>query len=123
MKTTFFNSAIGTYVKHLITLFIMFFVEHGFSTDFSITETVLVIVVPTLPMLIKIISGVEGGFWNKWYGSLLKSVLVGAISFISAKGTFIGWTFNEMIKAIVPTILPLLFNILNPNDTRYGLKK
>lgn len=123
MKTNFFNTPFGSYLKHFLTALIMFFVTNGFSFEFTLIQDIAMLVVPTLPMLLKVISGAEGTFWNTWYGGLVKSVLTLTIAFIIAKGGFVGWTFKELIQAILPSLLPVIFNAVNPADTRYGIKK
>lgn len=122
MKTNFFATPFGSYVKALITVILMFFIEHSFSLNLSVAEWGTAIVIPTLPLLAKVFTGADGGFWNTAIGGLVKSVVTLSIAFITAKGTFVGWTITELLKAIIPSVLPVIFNLLNPSDLRYGRK-
>jgi len=59
-------------------------------------------------------------FLNSIYGSYLKVFLSAILTMILAKGDIYSVTLKECISAGVISILPIVINYLNPNDTRYG---
>ena len=61
-------------------------------------------------------------FLNSIYGSWLKLVLTAILTMIISKGNIYMITLEECISAAVISILPIIINWLNPNDTRYGNK-
>jgi hypothetical protein len=61
-------------------------------------------------------------FLNSIYGSWLKLVLTAILTMIISKGNIFMITLEECISAAVISILPIIINWLNPNDTRYGNK-
>jgi hypothetical protein len=59
-------------------------------------------------------------FLNTIYGSWLKLVLTAILTMVITKGNIYEVTLEECISAAVISILPIIINWLNPNDTRYG---
>ena len=59
-------------------------------------------------------------FLNSIYGSYLKVFLSAILTMILAKGDIYSVTLKECISAGVISIIPIVINYLNPNDTRYG---
>jgi len=62
-------------------------------------------------------------FLNSIYGSWLKVALTAILTMIISKGNIYEITLEEVISAGVISILPIIVNWLNPNDTRYGTNK
>jgi hypothetical protein len=62
-------------------------------------------------------------FLNSIYGSWLKVALTAILTMIITKGNIYEITLEEVISASVISILPIIVNWLNPNDTRYGTNK
>jgi hypothetical protein len=62
-------------------------------------------------------------FLNSIYGSWLKVALTAILTMIITKGNIYEITLEEVISASVISILPIIINWLNPNDTRYGTNK
>jgi hypothetical protein len=62
-------------------------------------------------------------FLNSIYGSWLKVALTAILTMIITKGNIYEITLEEVISAGVISILPIIVNWLNPNDTRYGTNK
>jgi hypothetical protein len=54
------------------------------------------------------------------YGSWIKVFVSAVLTMIIAKGNIYLITLEECISAGVISILPIIINYLNPNDTRYG---
>jgi hypothetical protein len=59
-------------------------------------------------------------FLNSIYGSYIKVFLSAILTMILAKGDIYSITLQECISAGVISIIPIIINYLNPNDTRYG---
>jgi hypothetical protein len=59
-------------------------------------------------------------FLNSIYGSYVKVFLSAILTMILAKGDIYSITLKECISAGVISIIPIIINYLNPNDTRYG---
>jgi hypothetical protein len=59
-------------------------------------------------------------FLNSIYGSWVKVFVSAVLTMIIAKGNIYLITIEECISAGVISILPIIINYLNPNDTRYG---
>ena len=59
-------------------------------------------------------------FLNSIYGSYVKVFLSAIITMIIAKGDIYLVTLKECFSAGIISILPIIINYLNPNDTRYG---
>jgi hypothetical protein len=62
-------------------------------------------------------------FLNSVYGSWIKVFLSSVLTMIIAKGNIYLVTLEECISAGVISILPIVINYINPNDTRYGKQK
>jgi len=62
-------------------------------------------------------------FLNSIYGSWLKVALTAILTMIITKGNIYEITLEEVISAGIISILPIIVNWLNPNDTRYGTNK
>lgn len=59
-------------------------------------------------------------FLNSIYGSYIKVFLSAIITMVIAKGDIYLVTLKECLSAGIISILPIIINYLNPNDTRYG---
>ncbi len=59
-------------------------------------------------------------FLNSIYGSWVKVFVSAVLTMVIAKGNIYLITIEECISAGVISILPIIINYLNPNDTRYG---
>jgi len=59
-------------------------------------------------------------FLNSIYGSYVKVFLSAIITMVIAKGDIYLVTLKECFSAGIISILPIIINYLNPNDTRYG---
>jgi len=62
-------------------------------------------------------------FLNSIYGSWVKVFLSAVLTMVIAKGNIYLVTLEECISAGIISILPIVINYINPNDTRYGKQK
>ena len=59
-------------------------------------------------------------FLNSIYGSWIKVFVSAVLTMIAAKGDIYAITLKDCLNAGVISILPIVINWLNPQDTRYG---
>ncbi len=59
-------------------------------------------------------------FLNSIYGSWVKTFVSAILTMIIAQGDIYSVTLKDCLSAGVISILPIIINYLNPNDTRYG---
>jgi len=59
-------------------------------------------------------------FLNSVYGSWVKIFVSAILTMVIAKNDIYSVTLKDCISAGVISILPIIINYLNPNDTRYG---
>lgn len=62
-------------------------------------------------------------FFNTMLGSWLKVVITAILTMAMAKGDIFAITLKECLSAGAISIMPIIINFLNPNDSRYGNKK
>jgi hypothetical protein len=62
-------------------------------------------------------------FLNSIYGSWVKIFVSAILTMIVVKNDIYSVTLKECISAGIISILPIIINYLNPNDTRYGKQK
>jgi len=62
-------------------------------------------------------------FLNSIYGSWVKIFLSAILTMIVVKNDIYSVTLKECLSAGIISILPIIINYLNPNDTRYGKQK
>lgn len=61
-------------------------------------------------------------FFNTMLGSWIKVVITAIFTMAMAKGDIFAITLKECLSAGAISIMPIIINFLNPNDTRYGKK-
>lgn len=59
-------------------------------------------------------------FLNSIYGSWVKIFLSAILTMIMSKGDIYLITLKDCLNAGIISILPIIINYINPNDTRYG---
>jgi hypothetical protein len=62
-------------------------------------------------------------FLNSIYGSWVKIFVSAILTMVIVKNDIYSVTLKECISAGIISILPIIINYLNPNDTRYGKQK
>ena len=62
-------------------------------------------------------------FLNSVYGSWVKVFISAILTMVIVKNDIYSVTLKECISAGIISILPIIINYLNPNDTRYGKQK
>ena len=102
-------------------LFLTFLVEHNFEFNFTINEWLIALVLPFAPVILKIVQGSKWEWLNTPQGTLVKYGVTAAIGFIINKGTFVGWSIKELLRAVIMAIMPLLTNAANPLYKHYGI--
>jgi len=102
-------------------LFLTFLLEHDFEFNFTLNEWLVALLLPFAPVALKAIQGSKWEWLNTPIGTLVKYGITALIGFILAKGTFVGWSVKELLRAVVMAILPLMTNASNPLYKHYGL--
>jgi len=118
----FLNTVWGSYFKQLLALFLVFTVEHGGIASLDWTSGISAFALSLLPLIIKAVQS-EGGFFNTVFGGLVKSVVVVVAFYFIDRGGFAGFEFSNLLDTVWLAIVPVLLNILNIQDPRYGLTK
>jgi hypothetical protein len=59
-------------------------------------------------------------FLNSIYGSWVKVFVSAVLTMIVMKGDIYLIALKDCLNAGIISILPIIINYLNPNDTRYG---
>ena len=59
-------------------------------------------------------------FLNSIYGSWVKIFLSAILTMVISKGDIYLITLKDSFNAGIISIIPIIINYLNPNDTRYG---
>lgn len=113
----FLNTLLGSYVKQLIALFLSFTIIHGGIVGFDWTAFALSL----FPVIVKALKE-QGGFFNTWYGGLVKSLIVVVAYYFIDRGGFSNLDLNNFINAVWTAIVPVLINTFNVQDPRYGIK-
>lgn len=121
MKT--FLSLAGSYLKAFLAIVIAFIISKGSIANLDWWDLLSTCIVSFLPVLIKALSGAEDGFFNTVVGGYVKTLVTVALAYIVSAGTIYGLNWQELVNTAIMALLPVLLNIVNPADTRYGVIK
>lgn len=70
---------------------------------------------------IKWLTGATSGFFNTWYGNLLKTFVLVGLAYIVKQNGLIGLNWGALLNAGVVAVLTVIVNGSNKYDKRYGL--
>lgn len=62
-------------------------------------------------------------FLNTPAGSWLKVFFAAMLVFVIKHGSIYGINWQQLIDASIMGVVPVIFNYINPADTRYGVNK
>ncbi len=120
----FLNTKWGSYAKAFLGIVLAYMLANGGTLSTLGTSAWLgAISASFLPFVIKWISGAQGGFFNTWYGGLLKTFITVGIAYVIDHGGFIGLNWGALLNAGFVAVITVIVNSTNPNDTRYGFVK
>lgn len=120
----FLQTKWGSYVKAFLGIVLAYIIAHGGSiTTLGLSAWLGAISASFLPFVIKWITGATGGFWNTWYGGLLKTFVTVGLAYIIEHGGFVGLDLGALVNACIVAVITVIVNSGNPEDTRYGKVK
>lgn len=129
MKATFLQ-ILESFAKAFVSGIIVFSLlqySHGHPfTDLHLWDVIGAGVGALLPAIWKWVQGTN--VWGQtFWGSVAKntlSVIIGLIiSRLGEGATLFTLDWPDLINTSIATVLPAVFNWLNPNDSRFGLNK
>jgi hypothetical protein len=121
----FFSTSGGSFVKHLLLLFVVYTAQHGGIVGINYVVAAMAVIASALPALAKLIEG-SGGFFDSAGGGYIKALITLVLfhlgEYYSVHQTFTGLPFGEFLNTVWIAFVPILANALNPGDQRYGIK-
>lgn len=117
----FFQTKWGSMVKAFLGMILAYMMAHG-GTLAALGPTAWLggISVAIAALLIKWVTGETTGFFNTWYGGLLKTSLLVGLGYIIEHQGLVGLNIGALINAIIVAVITVVTNQSNPYDTRYG---
>ncbi len=115
----FLSSKWGSYVKAFIVIMLAFIASKGTVTGLDWSEVIISSLVSFLPFALRFVN--EDSWLNTAYGSYLKMFLSVGIAYIIDRGGFVGINWDELINTCFMSVIPVVINILNAKDDRYGV--
>jgi len=121
---TFLNTKWGSYLKAFLGVILAYLLANGGSlSTLGLSAWLGAISASFLPFIIKWLSGETEGFFNTWYGGLLKTFVTVGLAYVVEHGGFIGLNWGALVNAGVVAVITVIVNSSNPKDTRYGSGK
>lgn len=118
----FLQSTVGSYVKALLTIIVAYMVKNGTVLNLEWAHFANAIMISFLPVAIKMIKA-EGGFFNTAVGGYVKAFVIIVLSYVAAQGDIFSISWSNLFDTVLVAFLPILINVVNPEDARYGIKK
>ena len=119
--TDFLNTKWGSYLKAFIGIILAFLTANGGSfSSLGLSAWLGALTASLLPFILKVIEGETEGFWNTWYGGLLKTTITVSLAYVINHSGFVGLNWGALLNAVGVAVITVLFNAVNPNDYRYG---
>lgn len=120
----FLNTKWGSYLKAFLGVVLAYLIANGGDlATLGASAWLGAISASFLPFVIKWVSGTEDGFFNTWYGGLLKTFVTVGLAYVVEQGGFIGLDWGAMVNAALIAVITVFVNTANPNDNRYGATK
>jgi len=120
----FFQTKWGSLVKAFLGMILAYMMANG-GTLAALGPSAWVggIAVAIAAFLIKLVTGETTGFFNTWYGGLLKTFILVGLGYIVEHQGLVGLNWGALINAGIVAVITVIVNQSNPNDTRYGRVK
>lgn len=120
----FLNTKWGSVFKAFLGVLLAYLLAHGGTlTNIGLSAWLGAIAAGLAAFLIKWISGNEDGFFNTWYGGLLKTFLLVGLAYIVEHNGVYGLNWGALLNAGLVAVITVVVNGANPTDTRYGVIK
>lgn len=122
--TNFLSTKWGSYLKALLGIILAYMLANGGTlATLGLSAWLGAISASFLPFVIKWITGSTNGFFNTWYGGLLKTFVTVGLAYVVEHGGFIGLNWGALVNAGVVAVITVIVNAGNPDDARYGVAK
>lgn len=116
----FLSTKWGSFFKQFLAVMLMFtMTTEGGIANLGWIALVEASLLSMLPVILKLIQN-EGGFFNTWYGGLVKSLIVIVIAYFLQVGDIFNIDWSLFVNSVWTAFVPVIINILNPGDQRYG---
>jgi hypothetical protein len=116
----FLSTKWGSFVKQFLAVMLMFtMTTEGGIANLGWVALLEASLLSMLPVVLKLTQN-EGGFFNTWYGGLIKSLIVIVIAYFLQVGNIFHVNWSDFVNAVWTAFVPVIINILNPGDHRYG---
>lgn len=119
----FLTTALGSYVKAFLVIVLAFVIQNGSIWTLNYKDLIGASVISFLPMVAKVITGAQGGFWNSAYGTYVKTAITLAVAFVVQAGSIYGLDWKTLVNVVVMGLATVVINAVNPSDSRYGVTK
>lgn len=117
----FLTTKWGSFLKQFLAVILMFTIStEGGIAGLNWLSVVEAGLLSLFPVILKAVQE-EGGFFNTWYGGIVKSLIVIVIAYFLQLGSIFNIDWAHFLNAIWVAFVPVLINILNPGDARYGV--
>lgn len=117
----FLNTKWGSFVKAFLGVLLAYLMAHGGTlATIGLSAWLGAITASFAAFLIKWISGTTEGFFNTWYGSLLKTFLLVGLAYIVEHNGVYGLNIGALLNAGLVAVITVIVNGANPQDQRYG---
>lgn len=116
----FLKTQWGSYVKAFIGILLAYALANGgVILANGWLSLAYALALSTVPLVIKIVTGVKGGFWNTIGGTMAKTFVITCLAtLLDLKFKGINW--GLLVNTGVVAALTVFANAINPADTRYG---
>jgi len=116
----FLSTKWGSFFKQFLAVMLMFtMTTEGGIANLGWVALLEASLLSVLPVILKLIQD-EGGFFNTWYGGLTKSLIVIIIAYFLQVGDIFNIDWSSFVNSVWTAFVPIIINILNPGDQRYG---
>jgi len=120
----FLNTKWGSFLKTFLGIVLAYMMAHGGTlATLGLSAWLGAISASLAAFFIKWMTGETGGFFNTWYGGLLKTFLLVGLGYVVEHGGLIGLNWGALVNAGVVAVITVIINARNPADTRYGSNK
>lgn len=117
----FLSTKWGSFFKQFLAIMLMFtMTTEGGIANLGWIALLEASLLSLLPVILKAIQE-EGGFFNTWYGGLMKSLIAIIIAYFLQVGDIFNIDWSSFVNSVWTAFIPIIINFLNPADQRYGM--
>jgi hypothetical protein len=117
----FFQTKWGSMLKAFLGMILAYMMANGGTlAALGLSAWLGALGVGVVALLIKWLTGETTGFFNTWYGGLLKTFILVSLGYIVEHQGFVGLNIGALLNAGIVAVITVIVNQSNPGDTRYG---